>query len=83
MKCSECGGTGWTQIASNVKGIKRCPVCNGIGIVGEITNYDYISNCNSIDKLADEIFKCVLKNQWIINKETILKWLKEKHEENE
>lgn len=81
MKCSECGGTGWTQIAPNVKGIKRCTVCNGTGVVGEseITNYDYIRNCSSIDELADEIFKCALKNQWNINKKTILKWLKEKH----
>ena len=81
MKCLECGGTGWTQIAPNVKGIKRCPVCNGTGVVGEITNYDYIRNCDSIDKLADEICKCILKNQWIINKEVIIKWLKEKHKE--
>lgn len=28
-KCKYCKGTGYIQIAPNVRGIKKCPYCNG------------------------------------------------------
>ena len=37
MKCPKCDGRGAVQIAPNVKGLKRCPVCGGSG---KITEYD-------------------------------------------
>lgn len=37
MKCPNCDGRGAVQIAPNVKGLKRCPVCGGSG---KITEYD-------------------------------------------
>jgi len=84
MKCKVCGGAGVIQ--GQAPGlVSCCPACNGTGVVeeSEITNYNYIHNCNSIDELADEIFKCVLKNQWIINKEKIVEWLKQPHNRKE
>ena len=58
MKCSECGGTGWTQIALNVKGIKRCTVCNGTGVVGEpeLSKEEYVKMLNErLGYLKDDI----------------------------
>ena len=37
MKCPNCDGRGAVQIAPNVKGLKRCPVCGGSG---KTTEYD-------------------------------------------
>lgn len=28
-KCNHCKGTGLVQIAPNVRGLKKCPFCNG------------------------------------------------------
>jgi DnaJ-class molecular chaperone len=34
-KCKNCKGTGFVQIAPNVRGIKKCPFCNGNGHLSE------------------------------------------------
>ena len=31
--CKNCGGTGLVQIAPNVRGLKRCLICQGTGRV--------------------------------------------------
>ena len=31
VKCTNCKGTGHTQIGPNIRGIKKCPICNGSG----------------------------------------------------
>lgn len=31
--CEHCKGTGMVQVAPNARGIKKCPVCNGSGVV--------------------------------------------------
>lgn len=30
VKCKHCNGKGLVQIAPNVRGLKKCPFCNGI-----------------------------------------------------
>lgn len=30
-ECKKCGGTGFVQIAPNVRGILKCPCCGGWG----------------------------------------------------
>ena len=31
--CTSCLGTGYVQIAPNIRGIKRCPDCDGKGVL--------------------------------------------------
>lgn len=34
-KCKNCKGTGMVQIAAGIRGVRRCPICDGTGkIVG-------------------------------------------------
>lgn len=35
-KCKSCKGKGLIQIAPNVKGLKKCPYCNGTGIISQL-----------------------------------------------
>lgn len=31
-KCKKCKGKGLIQIDTNIRGLKKCPYCNGTGI---------------------------------------------------
>ena len=33
IKCGNCTGTGFVQVAPNARGVMKCPCCNGIGKV--------------------------------------------------
>lgn len=39
-KCKNCNGTGFVQIAPNVRGIKKCPMCSGRCSINENSNKD-------------------------------------------
>ena len=39
-KCKNCNGTGFVQIAPNVRGIKKCPMCSGRRSSNENSNND-------------------------------------------
>ena len=36
IKCTRCGGGGYLQIAPGVRGVKKCPECNGTGKIGQV-----------------------------------------------
>ncbi len=52
MKCQFCDGRGAVQIAPNVKGLKRCPVCGGSGEVSQIeqTNEEWFCQLSTEEK---------------------------------
>lgn len=61
MKCTNCGGRGAVQIAPNVKGLKRCPVCGGSGEVSQIeqTNLSCpICNYPDLRECGNGIYQC-------------------------
>ena len=45
------------------------------------TNAEYMRRCKNDEELAEAIYKCVMRHPWSFNKEVILNWLKEKHNE--
>ena len=92
MKCTNCDGRGAVQIAPNVKGLKRCPVCGGSGEVNQIeqTNEEWFCNLTTEEKvnalltLYEKIKKKMRteiggeNNFWKGN--YYREWLKEKHQ---
>ncbi len=93
MKCTNCDGRGAVQIAPNVKGLKRCPVCDGSGEVSQIlqTNEEWLKSLDT-DGLVDYLYEVhkggnsVERQRWIENHKERVKmqfrgWLKEKHNE--
>jgi DnaJ-class molecular chaperone len=48
--CPKCNGTGLVQIAPNVRGLKKCPFCNGYG--GKIKTKREESNENNEDGIV-------------------------------
>ena len=89
MKCPFCGGSGkrktWVATDTLSEYEQPCFKCHGSGEI-EQTKEEYIHQC-STEELAKEIMrwyelgvedgKCT--NHAIIDKEWVVKWLKEKH----
>lgn len=46
-KCKNCKGTGFVQIAKDVKGLVVCPICKGAGTVEEERRY-YCKTCRDL-----------------------------------
>ena len=89
MKCTNCDGRGAVQIAPNVKGLKRCPVCDGSGEVSQILqNTEEWLRSATFEELAGAIYEWYTlgytrgKNGVKLNSITeVVEWLKEKHEQ--
>lgn len=86
MKCPNCDGRGAVQIAPNVKGLKRCPVCHGAGEV-EQTNEEWLRSASANDMarcIATKLLE-LAKHEYgiydVVDYATIFEWLKEKHDE--
>ena len=87
MKCINCDGRGAVQIAPNVKGLKRCPVCGGSGEVSQIlqTTEEWLRSA-TFEELAGAIYEWYTlgytrgKNGVKLNSITeVVEWLKQPH----
>ena len=78
MKCFNCDGRGAVQIAPNVKGLKKCPVCGGSGEVSQIeqTNEEWFCGLSTEEK-AKALGKVAYT---VMTYNEALRWLKEKHD---
>lgn len=78
--CKICGGSGMVPIGEGIRGIKKCPVCNGKG------NTDNVSDENTeilVDKKSELLRRLyenaspVSGNVMIINFEDVIKIVEE------
>lgn len=76
MKCSNCDGRGAVQIAPNVKGLKRCPVCGGSG---KTTEYDGLRKflCDYKCEVCDGTGEVMTEQEYIqtCNTEQLIRFL--------
>lgn len=49
MKCKYCDGKGLVQIAPNIRGLKKCPYCGGVGSI--------IKNLKGRHKISVKVIK--------------------------
>ena len=85
MKCTNCDGRGAVQIAPNVKGLKRCPVCDGSGEVSQIeqTNEEWFCQLPTEEKAKwlENKMTWAAQEQGTFTAKGWEKWLKEIHKE--
>ena len=87
MKCPKCNGRGAVQIAPNVKGLKRCPVCDGSGEVSQIlqTNEEWLRSA-TFEELAGAIYEWYSQGhiegkvgKQLSSVTRVVEWLKQPH----
>lgn len=78
MECPRCGGKG--KYMREFGGYRPCEYCNGTGKVWQ-TNEEWLRSLSTTEELTDAIYNMVITHPWSFNKETVLRWLKGKHEE--
>ena len=84
MKCPDCHGSGVvaTYNAAYVY-TKKCDTCNGNGVVEPLTNEEWLRSLGTTEEMAKAIFVIGTKHCcWSFSEGSILRWLKEKHNDN-
>ena len=73
--CKTCNGKGYYEVESSYGTEQVKCHCQQ-----EQTNEKWLRTLPTTEELAKAIMECVVAKSWMFNEQSILRWLKEKHE---